>query len=374
MNTYYSELGRKLSGQTPIAIEGYYVLHDNDEVSWSLTAPEGVPTITAERFIQTLVDGCKNIIREFAGRPENKDVYVFNLYADEHHSFYVYMNTEDRFSETLADYAYEDPQKIRSLKYNPGDFDFQFWDEQMSEHGETIRLFEKTAFGAPDHPVEEDASSEANGKSIVAFEVGIVYMGYQVLALQAVQCLLSEGAFAPLRTTENFIAHASTGDGYIDYSILMHKTIEPSLFDTLFPDIVEHNRHYNQELESYRKLTVSEALEYWMDAVHDGYRLTSPYRYVKSDYEVFAQLAKFGNVLAAECLPRIRRLAKQDELSRADMEKLFYYLECLHFSGSLTADQKNECRLIATLLEEKQDEKQEEFRMLARQLLLFANM
>ncbi|CAH1214422.1 hypothetical protein PAECIP111893_03796 [Paenibacillus plantiphilus] len=370
MNTYFSELGRKLTGQTPIALEGYYVLHDTDEVSRSLTAPQGVPTITAERFVQTLVEGCKNIIREFAKRPENKDVYVFTLYADDHHSFYVYMNTEDRFTETLADYGYEDPQKISSLKFNPGDFDFQFWDEHMSEHGETIRLFEKTAYGALDLPKEEDAYSEANGEPIVAFEAGIIYIGYQVLALQAVQCLISENAFAPLRTTENFIAYASTGDDYIDYSILMRKTIEPALFDMLFPEIAEHDRHYNLELESYRKLTVSEAVEYWMDAVHDGNRVTSLYRYVKSEYEVFAQLAPFGNALAAVCLPRIGCLVKQDELSRTDMEKLLYYLECLHFSGSLTIHQQNECRWIATMLEEKH----EEFRTEAHQLLVFANM
>lgn len=374
MNTYYSELGRKLAGQTPIAKEGYYVLHEDERVSRSHTVPDGVPTITAERFVQELVDGCKIIIREFADSPENKDVYVFNLYTDEHYDVYVYMNTEERFSAKLAKYSDEDPRQISALKYNQGDFDFQFWDKHMGEHGQTVKLFDQTANLASYLDEEEDDHpNESEGKPVIAFEAGIIHTGYQVLALEAIQHLIAEDAFAALHRTDGFIAHAATGNDYVDYSIVMRKTIKPELFDALFPDIREKDEKYNQELELYRTLTVPEALDYWMGAVHDRYYNASPYCYTKCDYEVFAQLAPFGNSLADECLPRIRRLADQEAFSDEDWEKLIYYIECLHYSDELTTRQLVDCRSIAMVLEERgsQLEDPTDHRTLASKLLGF---
>lgn len=367
MNTYYSELGRKFEGRTPIDTEGYYVLHRNEEISRSLTVPKGVPMITAARFVQALADGCGTIIRAFARRPENKDVYAFSLYADDHSGFLVYMNTEAGFQTALAAYGHDDPERIRALKYGQGDFEFQFRSEQMGEHGETIRLMERAAYRALDLNEDSDSGKDVS-EPVAAIEAGIVDMGYQVLALRAVQRLIEDDAFAPLRTTADFIAYAATENDYFNYSIVMRKTIEPALFDALFPELGEYDRQYRRELESYRKLTVAEALDYWTEAA-DGSITASPYRYIKSEYEVFAQLAPFGSTLAEASLPRLRRVAEQDDLVQDDRKKLFYYMECLHFCGGLTDGQREECRSIAALLEAKHGELREE----ARQLVRLAN-
>jgi hypothetical protein len=93
MNTYYSKIGRLLDERTPIYQEGYFVLCENNEAKFSLEKPEEIEVVTSDSFVNSLVEGCKNVINSFATSRDNKNVYAFNLYADEHYSFYIYLNT-----------------------------------------------------------------------------------------------------------------------------------------------------------------------------------------------------------------------------------------------------------------------------------------
>ncbi|OAB38770.1 hypothetical protein PMSD_07110 [Paenibacillus macquariensis subsp. defensor] len=92
MNTYYSQLARILEERTPMDKEGYFVLYEGSKAKYSLTKPVDIETITAEHFVDVLVEGCKVAIESFANTLDNKDVYAFNLYADEHHCF-LYTST-----------------------------------------------------------------------------------------------------------------------------------------------------------------------------------------------------------------------------------------------------------------------------------------
>jgi hypothetical protein len=167
------------------------------------------------------------------------------------------------------------------------------------------------------------------------------------LALKAVVRLIDEDAFSLLNKTENYIAFASTGNNYLDYSLTMRKTINLELFYEIFPDIREKDLQFNVEMDKNRHLSVSEYLDYWTAAVHDGYSLESPYKYVKSELDIFKQLERFGNNLANECLERLKRFTYDEGLERKDYEKIYYYVEALHFSGHLTEMQRIECSLIA---------------------------
>lgn len=352
MNLYYSRLGRILDERTPYRQEGYYVLCEGDEAKFSSSAPEGV-VITEEDFVEALAEGCRTVIRDFAGGPENAEVYAFNLYADEHHSFYLYINTMPRFRETLERYQTRYPGKyhvfayINSLQYNPGDFSFQFWQEHMGEQGSVIHDFEKLAYAVTN--TDEADPLGPDDEAVVAFEAGIIPCGYQLMALEAVRRLIGEDAFAPLSKTEDFIAYASTGNDYIDYSLTMRKTIDPDLFYRIFPDIKQKDQMYQAELERKASWSVEQALdEHWTDR---GYRFSNPNHYIKSEYDLLKELERFGPPLAEECLRRLAAFRYGDgELERLDYENIYYYVEALHYAGALAPEHQAACGRIAGLM------------------------
>ncbi|RKN64900.1 DUF4303 domain-containing protein [Paenibacillus ginsengarvi] len=361
MYTYYSKLGRMIEGKTPLSQEGYYVLSEENCVTYSSVKPESAELITVDRFTEALVQGCKSIIHSFANGPDNKEVYVFNLNADEHSSIFIYMNTIPRFEETLAGYRsrygekYNDFGEINSLKYNQGDFDFQFWPE--GEPGRIVEAFETIAYGADDADDAEQADfDEEEDKPVFAFEAGVIRDGYYAIALKAVRLLIEENAFAPLNKTENFIVFASTGNDYLDYGTVMRKTIAPELLYGVFPDLREKDRQFEQELDQIRHLPISDYLNHWIPAVHSSYTSVSPYLYDKSEYDIFLQLERFGNELAQECLNRLEQLDYGRELSREESDLLYYYAEALHFSGELTREQKEQCLELARMMGQAEDD------------------
>ncbi|WP_165452650.1 DUF4303 domain-containing protein [Paenibacillus thalictri] len=373
MNTYYSKIGRLLDERTPIDQEGYFVLCDDNEAKFSLEKPEGIKIVTSECFANALAEGCKFVVNTFASSTDNDKVYVFNLYADEHNSIFIYLNTMDQFKGILERYQnkypgkYQDISDKNSLKYSQGDFNFQFWHEHMGEHGRLIHDFERLAYLVMDLDEGESDLNE-DDTPILAFEAGIIKDGYYLLALKATVQLINEKAFGPLNKTENFIAFASTGNDYMDYSLTMRKTIEQELFYDVFPNIKEKDAQYREELEKNAQLSVGEYLDYWNDAVHSGYRLDIPFKYIKSELEIFLQLERFGDELASECIDRLKQINYNVSLERKQFESIYFYIEALHFAGILSEEQKHNCSIVADLMSSCKNDLKEA----AKELLNFA--
>ncbi|OAB41718.1 DUF4303 domain-containing protein [Paenibacillus glacialis] len=371
MNTYYSQLARLLEERTPIDKEGYFVLCEENKAKYSLTKPFDIESITAEHFVDALVEGCKVAIESFASGSDNKEIYVFNLYADEHNCFYIYINTLDSFKKTLESYPKQrNPYEINTLKYNQGDFGFQLWQEHMGVHGQIVESFENLA-ELVSHSDQESFSDD--DVPIIAFEAGIIKSGFQLLAIKAVLRLISDNAFESLNTTENFIAFAATGDDYIDYSIVMRKSISSELFYEIFPDIREKDIQFNEEMKKNQHLSVNEYLAYWSDAMNSNYRLKTPFSFLKSEIEVFKQMEHFGDALAQECLERIKKILDVEDLERKDYDHIYFYVEALHFSGKLTEEQLKDCSIIADRMITRSLDDDDGLKETSQELMFFVN-
>ncbi|MEK3885649.1 DUF4303 domain-containing protein [Paenibacillus sp. PL2-23] len=360
MNLYYSMIGRLLDGRTSIRNEGYYILDDQNEVVFCREAPNQTEIVTLERFTDALAEGCRNIIRSFSETSDNKQVYVFALCADEYNSIRVYANTKSCFEKTLQEYQtrnadYEKQDRIQSLKYNCGDFDFEFWQDHMGLSGRYISLFESIAYQAADVD-KGDYEQPIAGTAVIAFEAGIIENGYYVCALEALQRLVNEEAFDILDKSDDFIAYAFTRDDYTDYGFVMRKTIDQDLFYRVFPDIKELDEQFNEEMNRNRNLSVGDFIDYWSDAIDSDYSLEPPFTYIKPAMEIFLQLERFGNELAKECLERLAALASLDHLDRKDYARLGFYIEALYFCGPLTSNQLKQCMEIGTKLSEAGEE------------------
>jgi hypothetical protein len=364
MDIYYSQLGRLLEERTPIDKDGYYLLCRGSIARYSRDIPSNIEVVTADSFINALVEGCKIAIQAFASSPKNKDVYAYNLFAYEQNSIYISMNTLDCFKKDLESSGYQDIEEINSLKYNQGNFDVQLWQKHTGEYGRVVESFENLADLVMS--LKENESHREEAEPIIAFEAGIIKSGYQLLALKAVLRLISEHAFDSLNKTENFIAYTTTGNDYIDYSILMRKTINLDLFYEIFPDIQEKDILFDEEMRKNQHLSVGDFLDYWSDAVHSDLGLET---FIKSDMEVFLQLEHFGNDLARECLERLKKLIHLETLERENYEQIYYYVEALHFSGKLTEEQKQDCSIIADRMNEKVGDLTET----SQELMVFSN-
>ncbi len=352
-----------MEGRTSFEREGYYVLYEDKSAGYSRSQPDGVEIVNADQFVEALVEGCRNALRTFAASDDNRQVYAFSLNADDYFSFYIYLNTLERFEEVLSDYQadnadYYHADRIESLKYNQGDWDFQLWSEHMGEQGRIIRIFEQLAQLVQDLDDHETADGEA--ASVIAFEAGIVKAGYQVLAMRAVMRLVEEKAFNVLDRTDDFIAFTSTGNDYIDYSFMMRQTIDPELFARVFSRVREEDRQFQERLKSIEHYSVTEALDYWFAEMTGGDSSTGVISDCgKSAFEVFRQLERYGAALAEECLVRLHRITNLESLERNDVDEVQFYIEALHFAGPLSEECAAQCRTIAAIMNEKFDDMDE---------------
>lgn len=356
MNTYYSMLGRLLKGKTPIHKEGYYILCEDNRIKFNLDRPLNVKLVDAEQFVDTLVRGCKEVIHSFSKSPDNQEIYAFSLYVNDYKSIYVYINNTQEFENTLQDqYShYEDPNRINSLKYNLGDFNFQFWDQHMGEFGHLLGDFERFADVQSYNSGEEPLQPE--DQPVIAFEAGIICDGYHALALEALVRLKAENAFDSLNTTPNFIAFASSDNDYIDYSITMRHTIEPAVLYEVFPELKEKDAQFQAWVEQNQQLSAGEVIDQLHDTFLDRASLGVPFSMGRCEYDVFEQLEPLGNALAEECLSRLYNFTTIAQLEREHFDLIYCYTEALHFAGELTPKQKYACSLLAnTFLEQDKD-------------------
>ncbi|MFF2885885.1 DUF4303 domain-containing protein [Paenibacillus sp. NPDC057967] len=359
-NYYYSMIGRLLDGRTPVSSTGYYMLDEEGQVSYSTTRPE-VEVTTLADFTDALVEGCQRKIQEFAGSADNHEVYAFNLYTDDHRGLYVYMNTESCFKETLSSYQsdnpdYNDRDHIIQLKYSQGDFDFQFWFEGTDGPARHIDNFGKIA-SAVSYDSRENFEEAVIGAPVAAIESGVIENGYFVCVLRAVQQLIADHAFDVLNTTSDFIAFATSGNDYTDYNITMRKTIDKDLFYQVFPDVKESDAKLEEAMKDNENLSLAESIAYWSDAIDRESLEFEPYSFMKPFMEIFVQLSHFGNELAQESIERLTEIAAGSQgFDQEAYNKMSFYLEALHFSGTLTPEQAEQCRVIANRLEEADKE------------------
>ncbi|WP_171056336.1 DUF4303 domain-containing protein [Paenibacillus sinopodophylli] len=323
------------------------MIDDQNEVVFCKKPPAEVEIVTLGDFTNALVEGCKQVICSFAKTSDNKDVYAFNLYTDEHKFICVYMNTLSYFENTLAKYQdryenYYEQHEIQSLKYNSGDFDLQFGQDHMGEYGRYVTQFETIAYCASDID-KEHAEQAMEGVPVVAFEAGIIEDGYYVCAIEAMQRLVNEDAFNSLDKTDNFIAYASTGEDGLDYDIVMRKTIDANLYYLVFPEMKESDEKFDEAINESKHLTVSDAISYWTDIIHNNNSLEPSFTYIKPTMEIFVQLERFGSELAQECLDKLTELPSLENLDNADYEKIGFYIEALYFCGSFTPEQMKQC-------------------------------
>ncbi|REK75067.1 DUF4303 domain-containing protein [Paenibacillus paeoniae] len=367
-NYYYSMIGRLLDGRTPVASTGYYMLDEDGQVSYSTIRPS-VEVTTLESFTDALVEECKRIIQEFADSADNKEVYAFNLYTDEHRGLYVYMNTESCFKETLSSYQNEkedeyDRDRTIQLKYNSGDFDFQFWFDTASESGRHIDHFVKV-HSAVSYESKETIEEAVIGVPVAAIESGVIDDGYYVCVLNTVKRLIADQAFGLLNTTSDFIAFAACGDDYVDYSITMRKTIDEDLFYQVFPDVKELDSKFEEVMKGNENLSLAESIAYWSDGILRESLGSEPYSFQKPFMEIFVQLSRFGNELAQESIERLTEIAADLQGFDGEVrEKMSFYLEALHFSGKLTPEQAEQCDAIADRLEDADEAFRDEANML----------
>lgn len=355
MHTYYSMLGRLISGRTPIHKQGYYILCDNDLIRFNTEVPPTIKTIRAEEIVDTLINGCKEIIQSFSHSPNNHDVYAFSLYFDEYKTVYVYMNTIQKLGKTLQNYTDSQNEDIvHSLEYNLGDFSFQYWSRHMGTFGHLLDQMEKFA----DHPTYErdEDPLHPNDRPIIAFEAGIIDSGYYALALEAVKRLHAEHAFNSLNKTANFAAYVSTGNGYLDTSVVMRKTVPQEILYEMFPELKDQDKQYQEWADQFQHLSVSTALDRLHDTFMNDYYLGIPYSFNRSEIDVFLALEHFGNSLGDECLERLQHLAMMETLESEHFMLIHCYIEALHFSGQLTQVQKKVCAQLSLTFQAKNED------------------
>jgi hypothetical protein len=131
--------------------------------------PDHIEIVTSESFVNTLVKNSKAVISSFAERSENKDVYVFNLQADEFYNINIYINTLEGFQQTLERNPKDrDERSLNWLKYNQGDFRFHLWLEDDNIVNSFTQLADLTTYP------EEDFIFNEEDQPIIAFEAGII--------------------------------------------------------------------------------------------------------------------------------------------------------------------------------------------------------
>ncbi|OAB38769.1 hypothetical protein PMSD_07105 [Paenibacillus macquariensis subsp. defensor] len=244
------------------------------------------------------------------------------------------------------------------------------WQKHMGVHGQIVEFFEKLADLVS--YIDQESFSD-DDVPLITFESGIINSGFQLLAIKAILRLISEHAFESLNKTENFIAYAATGDNYIDYSIVMRKSISSELFYEIFPDIREKDIEFNEEMKKNQHLSVNEYFDNWSDAMNSDYRLETPFTFLKSEIEVFLQMEHLGDALAQECLERINKILDVEDLERKDYNHMYFYIEALHFSGKLTEEQRKDCSIIADRMITRSTDVNDSLIETSQELMYFVN-
>lgn len=135
----------------------------------------------------------------------------------------------------------------------------------------------------------------------------------------------------------------------------MRKTIAPELFYNCFPDLKVKDEEFNSILIQQAQNNVNECLDYWVEAFRSEFNEKSPYKYDKTEYDVFVSLGAFGRELASGCIGRLHQQLSGG--SQYNVDEIFIYVKALEFVVD-TFDNEliNNCKLIVETLENQTDD------------------
>lgn len=330
MNLYYTGICQLLNGNKIIGDSGYYIKNDDGRIVFAECVPVDLRLITLQDLEDALFEGCKHVINEFTQTENNKDVYAFNLYTDEHNSFYIYLNTEDAFRKYVdKHYSNYSEEGKREIKYNQGDFTYQMYPSDMGASQQIIEECERIAYDLPYSDQVEEFSEEDN--PIIAYEKKIFLDGFYLAALYAIIRLGNTFEFTKLNKSKNFIYYAATGNDCVDYSLVMRKTIQPGLFYTCFPELKDKDKQFDIHLDHINSKSIYEIIDYWEEVLQIEFNEGSPYQYGKTEYQVFNDLSKLGEDLAIESISRLSRVIESDLTNEINRNKIEIYLKILEF-------------------------------------------
>lgn len=349
VNLYYTGICQLLNGDKELEGNGYLVKTDDGRVVYSDTSPFNVQIITFEQLEEALFEGTKHIINEFVKSDDNKDVYAFNLYADEYDSFYVYLNTDSSFEKTIEQkYSHYTEDQKNDIKYNQGDFSFQFFTSDMGDSRGIVEGCENVASSIKYEDNIDNISP--NDIAIIAYERKIFYDGLYLAAFNALKRIGNSSELDKLNKSNNFIYYAATGHDYVDYSLVMRKTIDPRLFYNCFPGIEIKDEEFQAHIESINSKSIVEIIDYWEEALQGEFNEGSPYSYIKMEYQVFEVLKVFGNSMAEENIQRLEMKIDDDLKNNVIRNKVDIYLKTLEFI-ELNDDNINKLRLVLIKVE-----------------------
>lgn len=110
--------------------KGYYFIGNDEKVFYMKNNKfSNINIVNCDILEKMLYEECFSIIDAFSKTDDNKDVYAFSLYLDEHNQIIVYLNNESEFKKTLKrcidlNPEYNDNKEAMDLKYSLGDFSF----------------------------------------------------------------------------------------------------------------------------------------------------------------------------------------------------------------------------------------------------------
>jgi hypothetical protein len=130
----------------------------------------------------------------------------------------------------------------------------------MGTSQQIIEECEEIASDVQDVDHLEDLSDE--DIPVIAYEKRIFNDGFFLAALNATKRLGTTSELNSLDKSNNFICYAATGNDYVDYSLVMRKTIEPDLFYTCFPKLKDQDKQFEIHLDSINRKSVKEILIY----------------------------------------------------------------------------------------------------------------
>lgn len=355
MNTFYVSICQSLENKRKIDAKGYFVLTTDDNAVYSNVVPPNTRVVTMQDFEDSLVDGMRHVIQKFSASGENKEVFAFILSVNDHYRIRSYINTLPAFNKSIEDYYSQYTEKEQhQIKYNLGDFPYEFYDEDMGPSGEMVTAFESIAFvfGYEPESLEEISDSD---EPKIAFEKAIFLEGYYVLALNAVKRLIAENAFASLDRTDDFVSFADTNYRWTDKSVTMRKTIPIDLLYKMYPDLKDMDAQFNEILEKQSHMSISDKLDHWVEVLESKFNDGNPYHYDKTAYHVFLSWEVHGNELAEECIKRVEGILSHGTMDLPTIEKLSVLLKALEFAGTISDDALKRCDTIITRLRAEED-------------------
>lgn len=339
-----------IEGTRSLEGTGYYGITNDGAIRSTALVPKnklfGIKTqiITLAKFEELFLKACEEVIQSFSKTPANQDVYTFCIDADEHGNLAIYMNSEGELLKTqkkyIDKYQYNN-DKIKELRFSLGDFSFSFFNF-AKEFDEMLMLYKKIKIS-----IEHNGSvKQSNGdeKFSVLFDKSIFDNCMPLIVLKTIRLL--EPSLNKLNKAPNFVYFAGSGNGYIDYSLLMQKTIDHELFYNLFPEQEERDIRFEQIKQNVKKeMSTSDQLDYWFEEIKTKDILNSTCR---PDYFAYQACYELGKNIIPVIIEKLKLTLAHGDLSENNgYEHVSFLITLLDFFESIEEDMNREFKLLA---------------------------